>query len=850
MNSQTLQFIASAPRGFADLLAKELVSFGASDVRERSTGVSFAGTLEIAYRACLWSRLANRVFLEVAEFEAGTTDEFYAWACKVDWAAHIGPDATIACDFTGKHPAITHTHFGALKLKDAIVDSLREKAGYRPDVSLEQPGVRVHAHANRSKISLSVDLSGESLHRRGYRGAGGEAPLKENVAAGVLMRAGWLEMVAAAAARREVASVAVTDDSAEANGGEADNSEANRGEANPGEANHGDANGANAGAALEFLDPMCGSGTFVIEAAMMAAGIAPGLGRDYFGFLGWRKHDAALWERLRSEATAAVRSADDVEIVIRGQDRDASAIRAARANAQRANVDSLVRLAVQPLSEARPLRPANSASARALATGSAEAPASGVQQASAAGAQEQASSEGGATPVAGLVCVNPPYGVRLEDQQKARAVHRELGEVLRERFEGWQAAVLTGSPDLGLELGLRAHRVHTVWNGAIECRLLRIKVEPKAARTLIADRGAARIDLSLRESNGAKMFGNRLGKNLKQLKGWLKQSGVTCYRAYDADMPEYAFAIDSYRVIGEEVRRIDAAMMARAGSSGREVKPADGAGPEGDTWLHVQEYAAPSSIDEEAVRRRRAEAFSVLPEVTGVPAERIRVRLRRKQTRGNQYQKVAEQFRFFVVEEGGLKFRVNFDDYLDTGLFLDHRPTRARLRDVASGKRFLNLFAYTGTATVYAAAGGARASTSVDLSRTYLDWAERNLGLNALATRHHELVQADCREWLEEAARARQVYDLIFLDPPTFSNSKRMEGILDTSRDHPVLIDACMRVLAPAGLLVFSANAQKFRLDASLSERYDVQDITASTIPRDFERNPRIHRCFDIRHRT
>ncbi len=237
-----------------------------------STGVAFTGPLEVAYRACLWSRLANRVFLEVAEFEAGTTDEFYAWAKRVDWAAHIGPGVTIACDFTGKHPAITHTHFGALKLKDAIVDSLRDQAGYRPDVSVEQPGVRVHAHANRSKISLSLDLSGESLHRRGYRGAGGEAPLKENVAAGVLIRAGWPELASAGA---------------------------------------------------EFLDPMCGSGTFVIEAAMIAADIAPGLGRDYFGFLGWRQHDAALLGATAcTEASARVRAADNVTSMVRGQDRD------------------------------------------------------------------------------------------------------------------------------------------------------------------------------------------------------------------------------------------------------------------------------------------------------------------------------------------------------------------------------------------------------------------------------------------------------------------------------------------------------------------------------------------------
>jgi 23S rRNA (guanine2445-N2)-methyltransferase / 23S rRNA (guanine2069-N7)-methyltransferase len=833
MNRESLKFIASAPRGFADLLARELTAFGASDVRERSTGVAFGGPLEVAYRACLWSRIANRVFLEVAEFEAGTTEEFHSWAKRVDWAAHIGPDATIACDFTGKHPQITHTHFGALKLKDAIVDGLRETAGYRPDVSTEQPGVRIHAHANRSKITLSLDLSGESLHRRGYRGVGGEAPLKENVAAGVLIRAGWPDLAASGA---------------------------------------------------EFLDPMCGSGTLVIEAALIAADIAPGFARDYFGFLGWRQHDAEVWTKLRAEASSRVRSADDVASIIRGHDRDAIAIRAARGNTQRAGVDEFVRFSVQALADAKPATRAmraaatvandvwSSALARLAASADAQReapvqpetnvqreapvqpetnaqreapvqPETNAQHEAAAQpemtaqpevtaqpeATEEPASEGGALTPAGLVCVNPPYGIRLEDHQKARQLHKELGEVLKAHFEGWQAVVLTGSPDLGLELGLRAHRVHTVWNGAIECRLLRINVEQSAARTLIAaDKGAARIDPSLRDSNGAQMFGNRLGKNIKQLSKWMRDSGVSCYRLYDADMPEYAFAIDSYKVIGEE----------------RKPQLAD---PE--VWLHVQEYAAPASIDEEAVRRRRAEAFSTLPDVTGVPAERIRVRLRRKQSRGSQYQKVAEQFRFHIVEENGLKLRVNFDDYLDTGLFLDHRPTRARIRELARDKRFLNLFAYTSTATVYAAAGGARASTSVDLSRTYLDWSERNLGLNGLATRHHELVQADCREWLDEAARAHSQYDLIFLDPPTFSNSKRMEGVLDIGRDHPELIDACMRVLAPGGLLVFSTNAQKFKLDATLAERYDVQDISPATIPRDFERNPRIHRCYDIRHR-
>jgi 23S rRNA (guanine2069-N7)-methyltransferase / 23S rRNA (guanine2445-N2)-methyltransferase len=778
-----LRFVASAPRGLADLLARELLAFGASDVRERSSAVAFRGSLDTAYRACLGSRTANRVFLELGAWDVSTAEELYAAARRIDWSGHIAQGATLACDFSGRHPAITHTHFGALKLKDAIVDSLRDSHGFRPDISTDRPSVRVHAHGQKTKIAISLDLSGESLHRRGYRGSAGEAPLKENVAAGVLLRAGWPELAATGA---------------------------------------------------EFLDPMCGSGTFVIEAAMIAAQIAPGLGREYFGFLGWRGHDAELWERLRAEAAANVRSDEVLLATIRGQDRDAAAIRSARENAERAGVDALVRFSVQPLSSAKPARAGEGADR--------------------------------APPSVGLLCVNPPYGVRLEDQEGARAIHRELGQMLRSRFKGWSAAVLT-APDLGLELGIRAHRTHTMWNGAIECRLLRLGIEAAAFREPIAARGAARVDASLSESPGARMFANRLGKNLRQLQKWARDSGVTCYRIYDADMPEYAFAIDSYRVIEEEPAAGGSRQRASGGTSPR-GGPRENAGAAGscagavarespamsaEVWLHVQEYAAPASIDEEAVRRRRAEAFSVLPEVTGVPPERIRVRTRRRQTRGGQYQKVAEQFRFHIVEEGGLKLRVNFDDYLDTGLFLDHRPTRARIRDLAAGKRFLNLFAYTGTMTVYAAAGAARSSVSVDLSRTYLDWAERNLGSNGFATRDHLLVQADCREWLTDAGRGldkyRDQYDLVFLDPPTFSNSKRMEGVLDVARDHGALIDACVRILAPGGLLVFSTNAQKFRLDPALSERYDVQDISAATIPRDFVRSPRIHRCYDITRR-
>ena len=815
---ETRQFLASSPRGLADLLARELMAFGAESAKERSTGVAFVGSLRTAYRACLESRIANRVFLELGRFDVADAESFYTAVRGIDWPAQLTPGATLACDFSGRHPSITHTHFGALKLKDAIVDSMRDGTGSRPDVALERPSVRVHAHANGNQITVSLDLSGESLHRRGYRGAAGEAPLKENVAAGMLMRSGWAEMAASGA---------------------------------------------------QFLDPMCGSGTLVIEAAMIAADIAPGLTRDYYGFFGWQGHDAQVWREVGEDAKERARAAANSAqppLIIRGHDRDGAMIRIARGNADRAGVGRLVEFEVRALADAAPaVADAGPALADAAAPAVADAgptlvdaaapAAKGAARASswpAAKAVEPArrgvygatwaksADDAGAAPAvgsdsashsdasaprvaahaAGLLCVNPPYGVRMEDRDGALAIHRELGKVLRERFQGWVAGVLIGSPELGMELGIRAYRTHTLWNGALECRLLRLKIDSHSER----EPGRfSKSDATVRESPGARMFGNRLSKNLKRLQSWAARSNVSCYRVYDADMPEYAFAIDIYRTIEPDL-----------------------------TWLYVQEYAAPAEIELDAVRRRRNEALSVLPEVTGVPQERIHVRTRRRNKRGEQYRKVDEQANFHCVLEGGLKFRVNFDDYLDTGLFLDHRSTRARLRAAAGGKRFLNLFAYTGTATVYAAAGGAASTTTVDMSRTYLDWAQRNLSINGLsvnaqAGRQHALVQADCREWLQESVAQRERYDLIFLDPPTFSNSKRMEGVLDVERDHGSLIDACASLLAPGGLLVFSTNAQRFKLDDALASRYDVRDISAATLPRDFERNPRIHRCFEIR---
>jgi 23S rRNA (guanine2445-N2)-methyltransferase / 23S rRNA (guanine2069-N7)-methyltransferase len=724
-------FVATVPRGLADLLARELESVGAQNTRERSAGVSFSGTLETGYRACLWSRTASRVLLQLAEFEAASADEFYAGVRAVDWSVHIDPARTIACEFTGAHPTITHSHFGALRLKDAVCDRLRDNTGTRPDVELTRPAVRLHAHANGTHVTLSIDLAGEGLHRRGYRTEAGEAPLRENLAAGVLLRARWPEA-------------------------------AERG--------------------AEFLDPMCGSGTLVIEAAMIAARRAPGLRREYFGFLGWKGHDPELWQRLKMQAVED--AATEVASIIRGSDIDQRALTIAAANAERAGVTALVRFERHPVANVRPL-----------------------------------------TDQPGLMCTNPPYGERLGDEVRARMLYAEIGRSLRAHFVGWDAALLAAAPEAAHELRLRSYRVHELWNGAIPVRLLRIDLGAPGEEDIELHRQRQRAEAAA--SPGARMFANRLEKNIKRLAKLAQRAQASCYRLYDADMPEYSFAIDRYEAVAS-----------------------------GDVHLHVQEYAAPASIDAEAARRRRREALSSLPGVLQIAPERIHLRLRQRQSGTEQYQRQsaappssAEQ-RTLTVQEGGLKFLVNLDDYLDTGLFLDHRLTRARLRERARGVRFLNLFCYTASASVYAACGGASSTVSVDLSNSYLDWAAANFKLNGLDPAQHRLQRADCREWLHEAARqpaaGARAFDLIFLDPPTFSNSKRMQGVLDVQRDHPELIDLCMQLLAPGGLLLFSTNAQRFRPDPALEQRWQVTDISAPTLPFDFERNRRIHRCFEI----
>jgi 23S rRNA (guanine2445-N2)-methyltransferase / 23S rRNA (guanine2069-N7)-methyltransferase len=718
-------WVATAPVGAASVLAAELLEFGASDVRERSIDVKFQGSLEVGYRACLWSRTATRVLLSLGSLEATSAAALHAALKRIDWRVHLAPGATLACDCSGGNAAIRHTLYGAQLLKDAVCDQLREATGEQPNIAPERPDVLLHLHVEGPEALLSVDFSGESLHRRGYRLESGRAPLKENVAAAVLLRAGWPAVYASGGV---------------------------------------------------LVDPMCGSGTLLTEGALIAADAAPGLDRAYFGFHGWRGHDAALWERLCSEARAR-RAARSARRCIFGSDSDPDAVRMSLANAEHAGVADWVHVERRAVAELR--------------------------------APDGASLEA----VPGLVVCNPPYGERIGAESGLPALYTQLGQVLRERFNGWQAAILTGNPPLARHLGVYAKRSHRVFNGTIECRLLRFDLDAASAQKAPE---VVRADWSARP--GAQMFANRLRKNLAKFTAWAAREGIECFRVYDADMPEYAFAIDLY-----------------------------GAAPR---HAYVQEYAAPKSVVEEGARERRREVLAVLPDVLGVPVARIHTRLRKPQKGADQYDKRALTNEREVVHENGLKFWVNFRDYLDTGLFLDTRMIRARLRAEARDKDFLNLFCYTGSATVYAAAGGARSTASVDLSNTYLDWTRDNLVLNGFGPERNALYRADCLPWLEAEAERGPRFDLIFLDPPTFSNSKRMDGVLDVQRDHPGMIRRAMQLLRPGGTLLFATNYTRFKIDAAALADFSLEDLSERTIPKDFERHTRIHRCYAIRSRS
>lgn len=719
----------TCPKGLENLLADEAQALGAQNVKIGVAFVSCDPDQELGYRLCLWSRLASRVLWPIGQFEGQTADDLYQGLMNIPWIEHFSDRQTFRVNFTGKSDDIRNTHFGALKVKDAICDYFRDKTGNRPDVS-DNPDVAFHVRLNKGVFSVSLDFAGEPLHRRGYRQSQGAAPLKENLAAALLIRAGWPELMT----QEEGA----------------------------------------------LLDPMCGSGTLLVEAALMAADIAPGLLRKQFAFEKWKQHQRPEWRAIKADAEVRKEKAQESEseLTLVGYDMDAKVLNKAKDNARRAGVMHFIHYKQQPLNEL--------------------------------------TKEKG-LPETGLILCNPPYGERLSDEVAIGALYAAMGNKVKQHFPNWTLGIFTGNPQQAYQFKLRAHKQYQLFNGAISSKLFLYTISEGSSEKAQAAAEAMQSDHEKlagqagQLGDGAQMVANRIKKNLKKLRPWAKKQNTNCYRAYDADMPEYAVAIDVY----------------------------------GD-WIHIQEYAPPKSVDPEKAENRLRDVLDAVPVAFNVSREKIVLKQRKVQKGRQQYEKQDEQQAFMEVQEGNCRLYVNLKDYLDTGLFLDHRPIRTEIETLAKNKDFLNLFSYTCTASVHAAVGGARSTTSVDMSQTYLNWGRKNLALNGLGDREHEFVQADCLKWLKQAQDEKSRYDVIFMDPPSFSNSKRMDDILDVQRDHVELITLAMGLLRPGGQLVFSNNLRRFKMERDALKQFNIEDVSAQSLPKDFERNSKIHQCFRI----
>ncbi len=303
-------------------------------------------------------------------------------------------------------------------------------------------------------------------------------------------------------------------------------------------------------------------------------------------------------------------------------------------------------------------------------------------------------------------------------------------------------------------------------------------------------------------------FANRLRKLARHLRRWPTR-GITCFRLYERDIPEIPLVVDRY-----------------------------------EDRLHIAEFVRPHNRQPEEHAEWLHRMTETAAQTLGIPLPHVYLKSRDRQRGTAQYERNSTVSETLVVQEGGLKFRVNLTDYVDTGLFLDHRLTRGMVRDAADGKRVLNVFGYTGSFTVYAAAGGASATKTIDLSRTYLDWAGENLRLNGLLDARHAFVQADALSCIREMPPDEQ-YDLAIVDPPTFSNSKRTTGNWETQRDYRDLLRALWPHLQPGGVVFFSTNFRRFRWDDDGLTDFDVREISHQTVPPDF-RNRRIHRCWRL----
>lgn len=713
MQEKMQQFLALTSPGIEVLLVDEIKSLGGDQVIQKPEGVYFTAPISLGYKVSLWTRLATRVMLKLGEGEAKNKDELFKAASSIQWFEHFNSDTTFAIDFVGYSEEIRNSQFGGLTIKDAIVDQFREQGLERPDVDKKSPQISFQARLLKDHVSIYLDFSGRGLFQRGYREHSGAAPLKENLAAALILRSGWL----------------------------ADTSK-------------------------PLVDPMCGSGTILIEAVSIATKQAPSVYRDSWGFDSWLKHDEEIWQSQLTQAIddseSALNSANINSLKVFGIDIDGRVLKTAQQNARNANVQRFIEFKCQNTNDM------NNVYGQA-----------------------------------GTILFNPPYGERIGELPELVENFVLFGQKLKSQFIDWRVAILTANTELLGMLKLSSFKRYKFKNGPLDCQFALYNVD---AKQLAKD--AVNPQSSFAEQDSA--FANRLKKNAKSLKGWLKSNQIDCYRLYDADIPEYNVAVDIY---GE--------------------------------YLVIQEYAAPKTIDEQKATKRLQEVIYWAPKVLNVPTDKVVLKTRAKQKGKNQYQRVDKSKQSITMNEHGALFKINLWDYLDTGLFLDHRKTRQIVAKKSKNKSLLNLFAYTGSVSVQAALHGASSITTVDMSNTYLNWAQDNFALNKINGHKYQFIQADCLDWLKKNTTT---FDIVFIDPPTFSNSKRMEDSFDVQRDHVTLITDALNSLAEGGEIFFTNNKRNFKMDFDAMDKLGLQAKSMSDVTRDkdFARNKHIHNSWSI----
>ncbi len=711
-----MDLIATSTFGLEAVVAREIEALGYASKTIQAGRMLFQGEAEAICQANLWLRAADRVLIRLGAFEATDFGQLFDRTNALPWEDWIPPDGEFPVNGRSVKSQLSSVPACQKIVKKAIVERLKSAHGVE---LLEETGPRVSIEVAllENLATLSIDTTGPGLHKRGYRTLAGRAPLKETLAAAMVMLSFW---------RPD----------------------------------------------RQLLDPFCGTGTIPIEAAMIGRRMAPGLNRQ-FAAESWPSIPPELWEAARSAARKV--AIPELPLRIIGTDNDEETLSLARYHAAQAGVENDIHF-----------------QRRDFATLTSKK-------------------------LHGCVIGNPPYGQRMGERDEVQALYRAVPDVLR-RLDTWSHYFLTSHPYFEELVGQEADRRRKLYNGRIECTYFQFHgpkpgtlpgdpVEPTADESEAAK--PAFGGLLPEAERQAEEFRNRLVKRARHLRRWPTRRGITCYRLYERDVPEVPLVVDRY-----------------------------------EDCLHITEYERPH----ERSAAEHADWLDLMVrtagEVLDVPPDNIFLKRRRRQRGTSQHEPYAADRRTYVVNEGGLRFRVNLSDYVDTGLFLDHRITRSMVRDAATGRRFLNLFAYTGAFTVYAAAGGARSTTSVDLSRTYLDWAHDNMSLNGFSDDSHRFVRADAMNFIDEIEPG-PVYDLALVDPPTFSNSKKVEHFWDIQRDYATLLNRLLPLMAPGGEIYFSTNFRRFKFDESAIQAESIREITRQTIPDDF-RNKRIHRCWRI----